>query len=121
MANITNWLFKLRIWLIGPPSYFRVGDSVQLKDSDYLMVVREVINKRTMKRTLLYCEWYEPENKQTRQNLFPEEEVVPFDWYRAKEEKLTEKMAVDAFRETDDPSIETNESETIPAVRLDKA
>lgn len=47
------------------------------------MVVIEVITKRNMKRPLIYCEWYESETKQTRQNLFPEEHLELFDWYSA--------------------------------------
>lgn len=76
-------LSKLRLRLFGPRSKYKVGDRVQLINGKYLMVVIEVINKRGMNRSLSYCQWYEPDTKQNRTNLFPEEDLIPFDWTNA--------------------------------------
>lgn len=90
-----SWLHKFRIWLIGPAAHYKVGDTVQLKGTEHLMVVREVINKRTMPRAMLYCEWFESDTKQTRQNLFYEVDVTPYDWYRLSEGNLINKITSD--------------------------
>ena len=76
-------LRKKLSWLLGPVSSFKVGDTVQLRKGGDLMVVIEVIKKRGMNRPLLHCEWYELNTKQTRRNLFPEEDIELFDWYKA--------------------------------------
>lgn len=80
-------LENLRLKIFGPRSKFKVRDTVQLKQGKYLMVVIEVINKRGMKRTLLNCQWYEPDTKQNRTNLFSEVDLIPFDWYRANSDR----------------------------------
>lgn len=76
-------LWRIKIWLLGPSSTFKVGDTVQLKKGDQLMVVIEVCRYRKMKHCILYCEWYESEFHRTRRNLFSERAVKYFDWYAA--------------------------------------
>lgn len=73
-------------WLFGPTSVYKVGDTVQQREGGPLMVVIEVIKKRGMSRTLIYCQWHESTPKQTRQNLFPESSLVFFDWYKANKD-----------------------------------
>jgi uncharacterized protein YodC (DUF2158 family) len=77
-------LLRIKKGLFGPPSKFKVGDTVQLKNGGYLMVVVEVCSYRNMKQCLLYCQWYESDFHRTRWNLFRESSLMPFDWYTAK-------------------------------------
>lgn len=78
-----RYLSKLKLRLFGPTSSYKVGDSVQLKDGGGMMMVIEVIEKRGLDQPLLYCQWYEEDTKATRQNLFRENMLTPFDWHQA--------------------------------------
>lgn len=80
-------LKKIALWLFGPPSKFKVGDSVQLKSGDHLMIVIEVLKKRGMKQPLIHCTWYESHTKQNRCNLFLENHLIFFDWDSANKSK----------------------------------
>ncbi|MBL7872138.1 MAG: DUF2158 domain-containing protein [Cyclobacteriaceae bacterium] len=82
--KIIALVVKIKKWLFGPTTKFKVGDTVQLKSGGYLMVIVEVCKNRNMKRCLLHCQWYESEFHRTRWNLFPESSLMYFDWYAAK-------------------------------------
>lgn len=83
LRNGIRFVRKIRRWLFGPPSTFKVGDTVQLTSGGYLMVVVEVCRHRKMNRCLIYCQWYESEFHRTRWNLFTESSLRYFDWHYA--------------------------------------
>jgi uncharacterized protein YodC (DUF2158 family) len=74
-------MLKIVRWLIGPVSQFRVGESVQHKSGNELMVVVKIYSSRKMSQPLIECQWYDSETKSSRKNLFPEVDLKPFDWY----------------------------------------
>lgn len=78
-----HYFSRLKLRLFGPKSSYKIGDSVQLKEGGEMMMVIEVIEKRGLDQPLLYCEWYEGDTKSTRQNLFREDTLIPFDWHQA--------------------------------------
>lgn len=72
---------KLKVWLFGPASRFRVGDSVQLVSGGPLMVVYRIFSARDLKEPLVFCRWYDPKTRENRNMCFPEANLKLFDWY----------------------------------------
>jgi uncharacterized protein YodC (DUF2158 family) len=74
-------MLNLRIYLFGPISKYKVGQSVELKSGSQLMIVVEVFSKREMTQPLVRCKWYDRKSDSTHTNLFLEDTLQHFDWY----------------------------------------
>ena len=79
---IGNLYIKIQELLWGPVSKFRRGDSVQLCNGGYLMVVVGVHRNRKFRSPVIECKWFDPETRENRTNVFHEEQLIFFDWNR---------------------------------------
>lgn len=63
-----------------PKSKFKVGEMVVHEEIVYPMVIKQIV--RSLKRAdpLLYCQWFDKVNKETRMTLLHESKLRPFDW-----------------------------------------
>jgi uncharacterized protein YodC (DUF2158 family) len=68
--------------LFGPKPKFKRGDSVQSVSGNDLMVVQwaKVLGKSLI---MYHCKWYDAKAKSTRTNIFREDQLKQFDWYRS--------------------------------------
>ena len=67
--------------ILSPERKFKVGDQVQQINGGPLMIVQSIEVVPKTKDILISCKWYDKETKETRTNLFKEEQLKLFDWY----------------------------------------
>lgn len=83
----------LKQWLqsvFGPSSKFVAGDSVQpVKGERELMVVAKVVLNNGFPEPQLVCRWVDSVSNESREHLFWESELTPFDWNRPMERPLS--------------------------------
>jgi uncharacterized protein YodC (DUF2158 family) len=80
MALKTTFLSRF----FGPKTKFHPGDQVQSSGGGPLMIVQWVRVNQDKKTITVNCKWFDSETQSTRTNLFTENQLVPFDWYRAR-------------------------------------
>lgn len=74
-------IFK-RIGLSQPYSKFKPGDQVQLISGDALMIVEWVKeSKENPPRPIICCKWFDSNVKQSKLQVFDEDELKQFDWH----------------------------------------
>lgn len=67
--------------VFGPSSRYVVGDSVQpvLGDRELMVVTKVIVGKDLDPQVL--CRWVDSKTEQSREVVFKENEIEPFDWY----------------------------------------
>jgi uncharacterized protein YodC (DUF2158 family) len=76
-------LFR-KLGIMRPPPKFRIGDQVQKITGGPLMIVQSVELIKRSNAHLVTCKWYDTDTKESRTNIFREEQLKVFDWYNPK-------------------------------------
>ncbi len=82
MALITD-IFKRFVHPSQPPR-FKVGDHVQRNEGGPLMIIISVKGDEDQgEKLMLCCKWFDSNAGKVVTNVFHEDDVKPFDWYKA--------------------------------------
>jgi hypothetical protein len=63
-----------------PKSKFKVGEMVVHEEAVHPMVIKQVVKSLKRSDPLLYCQWFDKTNRETRMTLLHESKLRPFDW-----------------------------------------
>jgi hypothetical protein len=83
LSELKNKLSLLLQLPITPKSKYKVGEMVMHEEMIYPMVIKQIVKSLKRKDPLLYCQWFDKVNKETRMTLMHESKLRPFDWKKS--------------------------------------
>jgi hypothetical protein len=82
LSNFKSFLSSFFQTSLTPKSKFKVGEMVIHEEIVYPMVIKQIVKSLRRADPLLYCQWFDKVNQETRMTLLHESKLKPFDWKR---------------------------------------